>query len=147
MTRAGGDALYAETARQSGNGEIHVEDCYFKDNNISHVRIDKGYVKDTVIHNTGNVPGNFEDKVNSRGLHQFYDGDATVTVENVHVDVTSSNTNGGSSAVNLNSPASQWDIRNSEIKGNRADEGNATYTNVGTNPEIKIPDGVPKKPE
>lgn len=148
VTRWGGDALYAETAKPHGQGgAIIVSNCYFKDNNISHVRISNGKVMNTVIHNTGNVPSNFKDLVNSRGLDNMYAGSATVTVENCHIDVGSHNTNGAASAVHIVSEGSHWNIKNSQLKGPRGDSGNATYTNVGENPNIHIPDGVPGRPE
>lgn len=154
IARAGSDALYAETAEPHGaGGEIHVENCYFRDNNVSHIRISKGRVVDTVVHNTNNVPPTAENNgsvVNSRGFATHYAGDATIEVENTHVDVTSENTNGSATAVHVDTdePVSPtWDIRNSQIRGRRGDDGTANYENVGNNPDTSIPSGVPQKPD
>lgn len=155
ITRWGGDALYAETAKPRGlGGKIIVDNCYFLDNNVSHVRISKGLVRDTVIHNTNNVPSNFSGQVNSRGLNNMYAGNATVEVENVDVDVGPHNTNGSAAAINIvdtgigsDVTPSNWNIKNSELKGPRRDRGHASYENVGKNPDIHVPEGVPQSPD
>lgn len=148
ITRFGSDALYAETSEPHGQGgQIVVENCYFRDNNIAHVRISKGEVRGTVVHNTENVPANADGVVHSRGLSTQYAGSDTVLAENVHVEVTDANTNGASKAVNIVQEGSDWEIRDSEIQGMRDDRGKATYPGTGENPDIRIPEGVPGSPE
>jgi hypothetical protein len=139
------DALYTDPIGKSPGGTVIVENCTFIDCNISALRLGVGQAVNVAIFNTGNVPTNGGDQINSRGAHQFYadGGGHTVTVENAHIDVTQSNTGGAASAVNLDANAAQWTFRNSQIRGTRSDGGNATYEGVGTNPTRNAASGCP----
>jgi hypothetical protein len=165
VTQAKNNALYsdettADTASHWGNpggGTVHVGNCYFVDNNISHVRLNAGSsVQNTVIHNTNNVPDH-PNGLNSRGLHTFYGygsewGYDTVEAKNLHVKVTDGNTNGAASAFDVHDRGHYtenpvWNIRDSEIVGPKRDMVNYNPTNVGSNPTLTVPSGVPTSPQ
>jgi len=144
------NAIYAAGMARSngGGGTLSFDRCYFRDNNIAHLRIasDGTSVKNSVIHNTNNVylhPFN-NGVVNSRGIYTGYgDSSQSVAVENTHIDVTSSNTNGASSAAV--SQHTTINLRNCEVNGRII--GNVTEANIGNSPAVAVPDGVPTSPE
>lgn len=153
FTGWGDNALYAESAPpHGGGGDVIVKDCYFHDNSRGHVRISEGKVLNVHIHNTNNDPiSNWV----SGGLYNWYTSRGTVDVRGCQVDVSASNTRGAPLALNLPlncsvckpKPRSQWNIQDSQVRGPRRDPGGyATFTNVGTNPTINPPAGVPMSP-
>lgn len=160
ISRAPDNGLYAETGtakypdNRSHGGTVQVGNCYFRDNNISHVRLNAGSnVQNTVIHNTNSVPSH-PNGTNSRGLHTFYGyepsfGFDTVTASNVHVQVTGGNTNGGNSAFAVSTQGKNgtnpvWQISDSQIQGSVFSRDRFQTSNTGSNPNIIVPDGVPQ---
>lgn len=173
IRRSPNNGLYAEPTKASGGGtpyspqggRVHVGNCYFTNNNISHVRINiGGRVQNTVIHNSNQVSPHFGGKwdngvINSRGLHTFYGAgsfnEPAPRAENVHVKVTDSNTshpdNGGSSASSAFSVPTQgnngvnpiWQLRSCEIVGDIYDQSRFNGQNIGDSPKTDPPEGVP----
>lgn len=163
ICRAADNALYAdepyapyeEHPLEPSGGTIHIGNCYFRDNNISHVRINAGCgVQNTVVENTGNVPVHSNGGHNSRGLHTFYGYDhdrewTDVEADNLDVEITDANSGDAiASAFNVDdqghydeNPA--WYISDSDIVGDIY--GDTTYNpdNVGSNPDTSVPSGVP----
>lgn len=151
------NGLYADepagalAGRSNYGGVIHVRNCYFEDNNISHVRLNAGSsVKDTIIRNTGNVPVHNNGGHNSRGLHTFYGkGDFDLpppVAENVHIDTTDTSGYGSAFAVNKqgkNAPNPVWEVRSSELRGNVFDKSRIDRQSVGNNPRPNPPNKVP----
>ncbi|WP_435156815.1 hypothetical protein [Haladaptatus sp. DFWS20] len=130
-----------------GHGTLTFDRCYCHDNNISSLRIASGgtKVKNTVIHNSKSTPKvSTCDCVNARGV---YDGYGTtedvIEFENVHIDCTDENTDGGASA--LVAAKTTYHVRDSQIKGRL--DGNIETTNVGNDPKKTPPKGVPMTAE
>lgn len=130
-----------------GHGTLTFDRCYCHDNNISSLRIASGgtKVKNTVIHNSKSTPKvSTCDCVNARGV---YDGYGTtedvIEFENVHIDCTAENTNGGASA--LVAAKTTYHVRDSQINGRL--DGNIETTNVGNDPKKTPPKGVPMTAE
>jgi hypothetical protein len=139
----------AEDSWGGGEGSIAFENCYLRDNNISHLRIasDGTTVDNCVIHNTNNVPlhpvqGGV---VNSRGIYTGYgEYEDIVEVRNTHIDVTPDNTNGGASAVQTGYSStwgrlSQIYLTDCQIKGSIGEPDWITRENVGSDPSTSIP--------
>jgi len=165
------NGLYADSptgaisGRQNHGGTTHVRNCYFENNNISHVRLNVGSsVKNTVIRNTDEYPvPHTQDSrrlVNSRGLHTFYGASSEYehlgqpVAENVHVDVREANTNNPESkgltasafrvdTRGKNAPNPVWQVKNSNIRGPISDESRISRSNVGQSPSVSTPSGVP----
>jgi hypothetical protein len=138
MARPGGSA---------GHGTLGFDSCYLHDNNVSGLRIasDGTTVKDTVIHNTGNAPTvSTCGCVNARGVYDGYGTESNViTFENVDIACTDANTNGGTSA--LAATKTTFEVENSQVKGDLI--GNVNTTNVGNDPDVTPPAGVPMTAE
>lgn len=81
--------------------------------------------------------------MNSRGLHTFYApaNKGPVRAKNVHINITAGNTNGTHWAAKINTRGPEW------IVGRTSPDSLLTFNNVGSNPNIHVPDGVPTSPQ
>ncbi len=145
------NALYTAHAAEDGNGTFHVQDCYFRDNNVAHLRIaaDGDLAERVVIENTGKVPQLDGGDVFSRGVYTGYgDPSDVVEIRDCDIDVTTANTNGAAQA--LQSPenhprsgaCSTLLATDCEINGGVV--GIVTTTDTGSAPDTSVPPSVPK---
>ncbi len=156
-----GPARLIEPGKTDGEGgSTGFTNCYFSDNNIAHLRIasDGSFVRDSVIHNTSDVPphpstaGGDSGVVNSRGFYTGYgDPSQVVMVENCDIRITDDNTNGGASVAYSGEHSTYGDcstirIVDSEVVGEIRGEHTETE-NLGSNPDIRVPAGVPQNAE
>ncbi|WP_338729832.1 hypothetical protein [Haladaptatus sp. DJG-WS-42] len=156
-----GPARLIDPGKTDGEGgSTGFTNCYFSDNNIAHLRIasDGSFVRDSVIHNTSDVPphpstsGGDSGVVNSRGFYTGYgDPSQVVMVENCDIRITDDNTNGGASVAYSGEHSTYGDcstirIVDSEVVGEIRGEHTETQ-NIGNNPDIRVPAGVPQTPE
>lgn len=164
IARWSGNAVYAAGCGRirppgktdGGGGSLAFVDCYFRDNNIGHLRIasDGTRLENTVIHNTNSVPphpstaGGESGVVNSRGIYTGYgDPEQVITVENCDIAVTDENTNGAASAVVSGTHGTYGELTtvrvvDSEVAG-AVVGGNVETENVGDNPDTSVPAGTP----
>ena len=153
------NAFYAaHSAEPTGNGgTVQFRDCYFRDNNVSHLRMaaDGDRATGCVVHNTGTVPPLPGGQVDSKGVFTYYgDPGQTVHVRDCQIDVTSDNTNGGAAAFRSDSG---WSARGNaattiavEATASRGRAVGEFVEFVGANgddPEIEVPDSVPESAE
>ncbi|MFC6990565.1 hypothetical protein ACFQH3_01425 [Haladaptatus sp. GCM10025707] len=175
------NAIYAAgSGRVSGPGQTDgqggnytFENCYFRDNNISHLRLaaDGTTVRGCVFHNTGNVRPEMNtsagdsDVVNSRGIYTGYgDPSQVITVEDCDFNLTGTNTCSTdewdysicSSSVAQSSTHSTYgdcstvSIENSRINGRTIGEFVEVRSSTETGPDapnISVPAGVPQSAE
>ncbi|MCL9813806.1 hypothetical protein [Natranaeroarchaeum aerophilus] len=151
------NAVYAAGAARDtdgGGGTINFYNCYFRDNNISHLRVatDGTVIEDCVFHNDSEVRQGGSSAINSRGIYTGYgDPSQTVTVRNCDVDIGSHNTNGAGSAFvsgthDIQGPLTTIRVQDSEVRGETHGEY-VEYDNVGSDPTIRVPEGVPTDAE
>lgn len=137
----------ARPGSSGGHGTLAFDSCYLHDNNVSSLRIasDGTTVKNTVVHNTGNAPTvSTCGCVNARGVYDGYGTESdVVTFDNVDIKCTDANTNGGTSA--LVAAKTTFEVKNSQVDGDLI--GNVNTTNVGSNPDVTPPEGVPMTAE
>ena len=153
------NAFYAAHSAEptGGGGTVQFRDCYFRDNNVSHLRMaaDGDRATGCVVHNTGNVPPLPGGQVDSKGVFTYYgDPGQTVSVRDCQIDVTSGNTNGGAAAFRSDSA---WSARGNAATtiavADTASRGRAVGEFVefgGDNsddPKLEIPDPVPESAE
>lgn len=153
------NGMYLEAAQsiQGSGGTAHINTCFGVNNNISHYRIGNGStLKNSVAVNAKKIPSHANGGCNSRGLHSFYGAgnDGEVDVENVHIEITSQNSNCSSSAINIRKKsgpsAHTWNVHDSQIKGQISVKPSDKYLiteNNGENPETKPPSPVPCTPK
>jgi hypothetical protein len=155
------NAIYSsDPARDDvgSRGTVGVEGCYFRDNNVSHFRhsSDGGYIENSVIHNTNNVPTTQGNVVHSRGVFSNAGRDSwSIEVRNCDIDLSSSNTNGNATAFaasydaenGINGTPTGIQVSDSEVVGDVLGDGNVTYDTVGSNPDTSVPSGVPTSAE
>jgi hypothetical protein len=141
-------------------GTLAFRNCYFRDNNIAHLRIasDGTLVEGCVIHNTNDVPphphtaGGESGVVNSRGIYTGYgDPSQVIIVRDCDIDVTPENTNGAASAVVSGKNSHYGDLTtvrliDCRVRGELEGE-HVEAVNVSDEPRIRIPKGVPRTAE
>ncbi|WP_327054117.1 hypothetical protein [Halomicrococcus gelatinilyticus] len=143
------NGIYAAGMARSngGHGTLAFDSCYLHDNNVSSLRIASGgtTVKNTVVHNTGNAPTvSTCGCVNARGVYDGYGTESdVVTFDNVDIKCTDGNTNGATSA--LVAAKTTFEVKNSQVDGELI--GNVDTTNVGNDPDVTPPEGVPMTAE
>lgn len=142
-------------------GDYTFENCYFENNNISHLRLaaDGTEVLNCTFVNTGDVPPHPNTStgdsgvVNSRAIYTGYgDPSQVITVRNCDVEITDNNTNGAASAFvsgdhSTYGELSTVDVDDSQVLGDVRGDNVDIGSNVGSNPNTSIPDGVPQTAE
>ena len=153
------NAFYASHSAEptGGGGTVHFQDCYFRDNNVSHLRIaaDGDRATGCVVHNTGNVPELHTGAVDSKGVFTYYgDPGQTVHIRDCQIDVTSGNTNGGAAAFRSDSAwsssggtATTIAVEDTEYRGEAIGEYVDLRSGNGNDPRIEIPEDVPVSAE
>jgi hypothetical protein len=129
----------------AGLGEVHIENCYAKNNNTDCYRLgtDGSYVRDSVAHVNGDVPdkGGAE---NARGVWVKEGG--TVDIENCDLlledpDASYCVWEGDNDETGLAR------VSNSEVVARDGADGkyrgNVDTSNIGSNPDVSVPNGVP----
>ena len=139
------NAFYCSAPGYTGaGGTVHIDNCYTKDNDISHYRISSSGDKVTncVAVNTSGY--------NGRGVWAW--GPGPVELENCHLDAGSGNYaivagSSNSGGCDIDCTDVQY---NTDFKGGIRDGYGSTVTfngNSGTNPQDFVPEGVPTSPE
>ncbi|MFC7215567.1 hypothetical protein ACFQO4_15945 [Saliphagus sp. GCM10025334] len=139
------NAFYCSAPGYTGaGGTVHIDNCYTKDNDISHYRISStgDKVTNCVAVNTGSYRG--------RGVWAWGPGPAEL--ENCHLDagdgnyaIVAGSSNSGSCDVNCHNV--QY---STEFNGGVRDGYGSIVSfdgDSGTNPQDFVPDGVPTSPE
>ncbi|MFP9192178.1 hypothetical protein [Natronosalvus vescus] len=139
------NAFYCSAPGYTGaGGTVHIDNCYTKDNDISHYRISSSGDKVTncVAVNTSGY--------NGRGVWAW--GPGPVELENCHLDAGSRNYaivagSGNSGGCDIDCTDVQY---NTDFNGGIRDGYGSTVSfngNSGTNPRDFVPEGVPTSPE
>ncbi|MFC6990564.1 hypothetical protein ACFQH3_01420 [Haladaptatus sp. GCM10025707] len=160
-----------QTDGQGGN--YTFENCYFRDNNISHLRLaaDGTTVKGCVFHNTNrvrpemNTSAGDSDVVNSRGIYTGYgDPSQVITVEDCDFNITGQNTCNsdewdysacGASVAHSGTHSTYGECStvrfvesriNGQTHGDHVEVRSSTETGADA-PNISVPAGVPQSAE
>ncbi|MFC6733667.1 right-handed parallel beta-helix repeat-containing protein [Haladaptatus sp. DYSN1] len=170
---AGSGRVTGPGSTDGQGGNYTFENCYFRDNNISHLRLaaDGTVVKGCVFHNTGNVRPEMNtsagqsDVVNSRGIYTGYgDPSQVITVTDCDFNITGSNTcstdnwdySACGSSVAQSTDHSTYGacstvrFENSRINGRTLGDYVEVASSTETGPDapnIRVPAGVPQSPE
>jgi hypothetical protein len=155
MYAAGSGRVRPPGTTDGGGGTYELVDCYFRDNNISHIRMSSGgsSVTGCVFENTGSVPENENGDVNSRGIYTGYGDPAQViTVSDCDFALTGQDTNGAASALvsgthGTYGECTTIEAKNSQIRGDTAGGNVDVGSNVGNSPDTSLPAGTPKTAE
>ena len=149
-----GNAIYGSAPgreeRGGQNGDVRIEECYARNNNIASYRVgtDGSYIRDSVVHVDGDVPDVQGGKENARGVWVKEDG--TVDIENSdilleHPDgsycVVENDDNSEGLARVIDSQVAARDGADGRFKGN------VVTQNVGNDPDVSPPNGVPTSAE
>ncbi|MFC6733668.1 hypothetical protein [Haladaptatus sp. DYSN1] len=170
---AGSGRVTGPGSTDGQGGNYTFENCYFRDNNISHLRLaaDGTTVKGCVFHNTNrvrpemNTSAGQSDVVNSRGIYTGYgDPSQVITVEDCDFNITGQNTcnsdewdysacgasvahSGDHSTYGACSTVRIQDSRiNGQTHGDYVEVASSTETGADA-PNIEVPAGVPKSAE
>jgi hypothetical protein len=136
-----------EPDRDAQNGIVQIETSYAKNNNIDGFRVgtDGSYVKNSVVHVDSDVPNNSAGKENARGVWVKESG--TVDIENCDILLEHPD---GSHCVWQSDDAGTGGLArviDSEVaaRGKSTDRfrGNVETQNVGDDPDVTPPNGVP----
>ena len=130
-----------------GYGKVRIDQCYSKNNNISNFRIgtDGSYVRDSVVHVDGTVPGNVK---NARGIWVKEGGDCEIR----NCDILLESDDGNYCVVEADdNEAGIARVKESEIAARNGASGRfyskygtITTRNVGDEPSVLVPAGVPQ---
>jgi hypothetical protein len=134
-----------------GGGDVHIEQCYARNNNLSNFRVgtDGSYVRDSVVHVDDDVPYGYSTpgKVNSRGIWVKEGGHSTIE----NCDILLEHPDASYCVVEYdNEEEGLARVSNCELKArNGADglyrpDGNYTKNNIGNDPDVAVPTGVPQ---
>lgn len=151
-----GHAVYGSAPGRSapsdgggGGGDVQIEQCYGRNNNIDNFRIgtDGSYVRDTVVHVDGDVAGayNNPDTENARGIWVKEGGDCTID----NCDILLEHPDSGYCIFEHDpEEAGRAYVTNSEVKAGDGSKGlyhgNVDTNNVGHSPDISVPAGIPQ---
>ena len=154
VARWSDNGIYTAHAVNHAQGTVHLRDCYFRDNNVTHYRVacDGDSVVGCVAHNTGNVPALPNGEVWSRGVFTYYgDPAGRVRIEDCDIDVTSSNTNGRAFAFAGHSSgggeSTTIHVENTEHRGEVTGPSVEFAGGNGNAPDVTPPAGVPMSAE
>lgn len=137
------DGMYmshAGVSQSHGMGETHVENSYFKNNNIENCRLGTpgSYIKDSVVHVEGNsaVSSNESGQKNPRGV--WFKEQSGIKAINCDIKVE------GSDAV-IASDKGSGTLKDSRVEGSV--RGPVDEVNVSGSPDVSAPKGVPMSAE
>ncbi|MFB6130634.1 MAG: hypothetical protein ABEJ28_07425, partial [Salinigranum sp.] len=143
------NALYNANAADDGHGTVHVDNCYFRDNNVAALRIasDGTVVENSVVHTTGRTPALPNGVVDAKGVYTGY-GDPSQHVEVRNCDVDCRHGNPDEDDFNsptdhpINGECSWIDVYDTQFAGTVVGNVDLVSGNGG-NPDLTPPDGVP----
>lgn len=147
------NGIYSAHAAQNGGGTVEIDGCYFRDNNVAQMRVasDGTVIKNTVAHNTGNVPELPGGTVHSKGIYTGYGSSSQkVEVHNCHFDQRDEITAGSDSAAafvstnhSSNGDCSTIMVSNTEFLGDTNGDYVKLASGNGNNPDTAVPDKTP----
>ena len=147
------NGIYTSHAANHAQGTVHLQDCYFRDNNVAHYRLacDGDSAVGCVAHNTGNVPALPDGAVWSRGVFTYYGSPAgRVQIEDCDIDVTASNTNGTAEAFagysSGGGESTVISVENTEYRGSVDGPSVELDGTNGNDPDLVPPESVPTEP-
>ncbi|MFB6131408.1 MAG: Ig-like domain-containing protein [Salinigranum sp.] len=141
------NALYNANAADNGHGTVHVDNCYFRDNNVAHFRIaaDGSVVENSVAHNTGKTPSLPGGAVDATGVYTGYGSESQhVEIRNCDIDCRKDNNYG--EAFWSPSGDSWIDVYDTQFAGPKLGNVDLVSGN-GNSPDLTPPTGVPMTPE
>lgn len=146
------NAIYAAGGAATGRPTLGVENCYFRDNANTHMRVaEQGtYAADSVFHDTGKVPKLPDGRTPaSRGFWPYSYGTTSDTVEIRNCELDFSTQGTAIVADNRWPDAARFHMDGGNLAGplSGPQPDRIELTDVGTNPDTSIPAGVPTSAE